>query len=235
MTKLYFNGETIARRFADRPGYRFLSYRMVGIAVFAMDLRVLSLESRPVPPIQEFLIKLMSEGIESQSMLSDLLGLDQDIVYKELVELRRIEVIDVLSQDDNGVRCILTSRGKTVAQSLRQDVMQEITVPNVIFHGLLRQPVDMGSSARRQYFRPIEAKDFGLDLIRSIPNRYPYPSEIDVDKLDKVVKQIYSPKTDTSRDLVAVRSVLKNVHTLYEPAVMLEYETIDRRERLVTF
>jgi len=233
---MYFDVETIAQRFAERPGYRFITYRGVGIAVFAMNLRTLSIEPRTVPPIQEFIIKLMMEGIESLSLLSNLLGIEQDVIHDSLVELRRHEVINVLGDDDSDeVRCVLTSRGKTVAQSLQQDVMLELTLPDVIFHGLLRQPVDMGSIARHQYLRPKEAREQELDLIRAIPNRHPYPSEIDVDKLDRVTKQVHQSKTDHSRDIVAVKSVLKNARTLYEPAVMIEYETIDGKEKIISF
>lgn len=231
------DAESMARRFALRPGYRFVAYKGVALAVFAMDLRVLSLESRDVLPIQEFLIKFMAEGISSLSVLSDLLGLEEGLVESCLVDLRRQEIIDVLSRDGNttAVDCVLTSRGKQVATSLKQVTMQEITIPNVIFHGLLRNPVDMGGFARRQYLKPKEAQDIGLDLVRAIPNRYPYPEEINIEKLTRVMKQVYHSKSD-KHDVIAVRSVLKNVRTIYEPAVMIEYETDDdQRQRVVSF
>jgi hypothetical protein len=229
--------ETIAKRFVDRPGYRFIAYRGVGIAVFAMNLRILTLESKDVPPVHEFVIKMLMEGIKSLSLLSDLLGLEADLVRSCLIDLRRQELIEVLSDDgSNEVQCVLTLKGKEVATNLHQDFMQEMTVPNVIFHGLLRQPVDLGGSARAQYLRPIEAKDLGFDLIRAIPNRAPYPEEVDINKLDKIIKRMYHTNTKEERNVIGIKSVLKNVRTLYEPAVMIEYETIDdKRERLVSF
>ncbi len=238
MAPLMFDLEATANRFIERPGYRFVSYRGVGIAVFAMNVRILSIESRPVPPINEFIIRLMMEGVKSLSLLSDILGLDQDVIRSCLVDLRRQEIIEVLTDNgSNEVQCVLTSRGKVVANSLRQSVMQEVTVPNLIFHGLLRRPVDLGGFARSQYLRPMEAEEFGLDLVRAIPNRSPYPEEIEVDDVDKVIKRVHRGKPGESPSaVVAVKSVLKNVRILYEPAVMIEYETLgDRRERLVSF
>jgi len=67
-------------------------------------------------------------------------------------------------------------------------------------------------------------------------NRSPYPEEIEIAKLDKIIKQMYHSKKEDKQNVVAVKSVLRNVRTLYEPAVMIEYETNDdRKERLVSF
>jgi hypothetical protein len=237
MNQSFFDAETIAKRFVDRPGYRFITYRGVGIAVFSMNIRILCFVSKGIPPIHEFIMKTMSQGIKSLKLISDILGLDKDIVRSCLIDLRTEELIEVLN--DNGsddVECILTEKGKTVATTLYQDTMEEITIPNVIFHGLLRIPVDLGEYARAQYYKPIEAKELGVDLMRAIPNRSPYPEEIDIPKLDKIIKRTYHTKKENERNVIAVKSILKNVRTLYEPAVMIEYETIDnKRERLVSF
>ena len=100
---------------------------------------------------------------------------------------------------------------------------------------LLRIPVQLGDYSRRQYLKPKEAKEAGFTLIRAIPNRYPHPEEINIDLLDQIFKR-GSRKGQAKREIVAVKSVLKMVYTLYEPAVMLEYETNDdRRERQVAF
>ncbi len=115
--------------------------------------------------------------------------------------------------------------------------MQELTIPNVIYHGLLRRPIDLGSHAKRQYLRPKAAKAADLLLIRAIPNRYPTPDEFDVARLDQVLKAGRKKKrTGSERDVVAIKGILGNVYTLYEPAIMLEYETVDKaRERQVAF
>ncbi len=237
MNQPFYDAETIAKRFIDRAGYRFIGFRGVGIGVFALNIRVLSMASKEIPPIHEFVIKILAQGIDSISLISNFLGLDSDTVRSCLIDLRADEIIEVLN--DNGiddVKCILTEKGKTVAKSLHQDIIEEITLPNVIYHGLIKIPIDLGEYARYQYHRPIEAKESGLDLIRAIPNRPPYPEEIDVVKLDRLVKNTYRSKKENTRNIIAVKSVLKNPRTLYEPAVMLEYETLDKkRERLVSF
>ncbi|MFL6544494.1 MAG: hypothetical protein ACJ8LM_04830 [Candidatus Udaeobacter sp.] len=228
----------IAGRYALREGCRFINYQAVGIEVFAMNVRALVLEQRPVPPIAEFLLRFMLDDIGQLKSLSQLLGLDQSIVRNNLIDLRCDELIEIRGEDNtDDIQCVLTDRGREAARSLRQNIMQEITLPKVIFHGLLRRPLSLGEQAKRQYLKPKEASDQGLVLVRAIPNLPPRPDEVDVDQLDRVVKSGFRRRPDDPvRDIVSVKSILKNVSTLYEPAVMLEYETEDiRRERQVAF
>src|SRR5437867_2047205 len=53
------DAETIARRYAVRPGCRLVGCQAIGIAVFSMNIRALALEPRQIPPIDEFLLRFM--------------------------------------------------------------------------------------------------------------------------------------------------------------------------------
>lgn len=234
------DAEAIARRFANRPGCRFVGFKAVGISVFILKLRTIVLEPRQVPPIEEFLLRYLEEGVSTPRDLTDLLGLTDRLVFRRLVDLRRNELIEVEGDEKtprDQIVCRLTDRGREAVHMLHRNVIQEATLPNVVFHGLLRRPVQVGETARRQYWRPHEAKDQGLTLIRAIPNRAPRPDEIDVAALDRVTKRAYRPRPgEPARDCVAVRGVLKPIQTRYEGAVMIEYETLDsRRSRQVAF
>lgn len=235
-----FDAEAIAMRYANRPGCRFVGYKAVGICVFALKLRAIVLEAREVPPIEEFVLRFLAAGIETPKDLCRLMGLELRLVERRLVELRRNELIDVLGDDQTpreAIRCQLTDKGREAAHVLQRTVMQEVTLPNVIFHGLLRRPVQIGDIAKRTYLRPKEAKERELALIRAIPNRAPRIDEIDVAELDRVVKASVRPRPgEPVQDVVAVKSVLRPLQTRYEPGVMIEYETADRsRTRQVAF
>ena len=81
-----------------------------------------------------------------------------------------------------------------------------------------------------------DANDSGLTLVRPIPGRTPKPEEIDVDQLDRVFKRDPGTRAGTGATLWRLKVSLKKVATLYEPAVMLEFETTDSsRERQVAF
>ena len=68
--------------------------------------------------------------------------------------------------------------------------------------------------------------------IPAIPSRYPTPDEIKLAELFQVVKRQWSQKRKGKPpELVNVRSILRNVRTMYLPAVLLQYELLGRRRQ----
>jgi hypothetical protein len=227
--------ESVARRYAHRPGCRFVSAQEVGIAVFVMDLRVILIEPREVPPIDEFLLRAMSLSVGSPGELSSFLGLDRRTVENRLVELRREELIELEPvAADGGAHCRLTLKGRTATDSLHRAELSEVTLPRVVYHGFLRKPLPMSDE---QLFKPREARDAELRSIPAIPGRPPRPEEIKLTELAEVVKKYWERrKKGKTPELVSVRSVLKGVRTLYQKAVLLQYELVGRKkQQQITF
>jgi hypothetical protein len=222
--------ESVARRYAHRPGCRFVSAREVGIAVFVMDLRVILIEAREVPPIDEFLLRAMSLSVGSPGELSSFLGLDRRTVENRLVELRREELIELEPMGrDGGTHCRLTLKGRTATDSLHRAELSEVTLPRVVYHGFLRKPLPMGDE---QLFKPSEARDAGLPTIPALPGRPPRPEEIKLADLAEVVKKYWERrKKGKTPELVSVRSVLKGVRTLYQKAILIQYELVARKKQ----
>lgn len=230
--------EDVARRYANRPGCRLIGYESVGLCVFAMNLRVIAVEETEVPPIDEFLLRLLDLGVAEPSRMAGFLGLEQRLTNTRLVELQRAELINVLPLDSGGEpKCSLTRKGKNAASSLSQSRLKEINVGPVIFHGFLRQPIAMGDDVRAQLLRPAELRDLGMTPIRAIPQRKPFPEEIDLDALSAVVDASRKrSRKSTSLQLLNVRSVGKRSSTHFQPAVMLIYETTGlKKQRQIAF
>jgi hypothetical protein len=227
--------ESVARRYANRPGCRFVSAQEVGIAVFVMDLRVILIEAREVPPIDEFLLRAISLSVGSPEELSRLLGLDRRTIENRLVELRREELIEIEPIGADGmVHCRLTIKGRSATDSLQQAELSEVTVPRVVYHGFLRKPLAMPFE---QLLKPKEAKDAGLRTIPALPSRPPRPEEMKLADLVGVLKKYWERrKKGKTPELVSVRSVLKGVKTLYQRAVLLQYELVGRKkQQQITF
>jgi hypothetical protein len=215
----------VARRYAHRPGCRFVGFQEVAIAVFLMDVRVVLLTPRPIPPIDEFLLRALSLNVHEPSQLADLLGLDPRTVQNRLVELRRAEFIDV----DGGkpsvgvVKCSLTTKGKEITTTLVQSDYTEDTI-KVPYHGFLRRPILVTPDS---LLRPQDIRGTGLQPVRAIPSRYPRPEEINLDELSDVIRRTWKRRgKGKAPELISVRSVLKGVKTMYLPAIMLQYELL---------
>lgn len=231
MTAL-MDADNVARRYAFRPGCRFVGFQEVGIAVFLMDLRVVVMEAREVPPVDEFLLRALGLSVDSPEELASFLGLDARTVHNRMVELRRAELIDVESAGHGeGVRCQLTFKGKAATETLYRSALTEITLPGIVFHGFLRRPVLIGEDA---LLRPRDLRDREMIAIPPLPSRHPHPEEIDLSSLTEVVKRQWKHKRKgTPPELISVRSILRNVKTLYQPAVLLQYDLLEHKKQRV--
>lgn len=230
--------EDVARRYANRPGCRLIGYEPVGLCVFAMTLRVIAVEETEIPPIDEFLLRLLDLGIAEPSRMAGFLGLEQTLTNTRLVELQRAELINVLPLGTNDeTKCSLTLKGTKAASTLRQSRLKEVNVGPVIFHGFVRKPIAMGDDVRAQLLRPAELRELGMTAIRAIPQRKPHPEEIDLESLSAVVDASRKrARKKASLQLLNVRSIGKRVTTLYQPAVMLVFETTGQtKQRQIAF
>jgi hypothetical protein len=196
-----------------------------------MDLRVIVMEPKEISPIDEFLLRSLGLAIESPQELARFLGLDERTVENRLVELRRGELIEIASGSSReDVRCRLTAKGLLAKDSLQRAELKEITIPRVVFHGFLRKPLII---AEEQLLRPHEIRDQGLREIPPIPARYPRPDEIKLTELSQVIRQQWQKKRKGKPpELITVRSILRDVKTMYQSAVLLQYELLGKKKQI---
>ena len=67
MSNPYTSVDSVAKRYAHRPGCRFVGAEEVGIAVFLMDLRIIVVKSREIPAIDEFLLRSLALSVEQRN------------------------------------------------------------------------------------------------------------------------------------------------------------------------
>jgi hypothetical protein len=237
MNSSFTSVASVARKYSHRPGCRFLGAEEVGIATFVMDLRVIVIESREFPPIDEFILRSLRLSIDTLRSITDFLGLDRRTVRSTLIDLRRLELIELepgTTENQDEVRCYLTARGRDAVDSLERTELREITIPHIVYHGFLGRPMFV---REEMLLRPRELRETGLRDIRPIPARPPTPDEIKLTDLGEVVAKYWKAKQrGKPPELISVRSILKNVRTMYLPAVMLQYQPLaTKRQRQFAF
>jgi PLD-like domain len=229
------SADQVAKRFSLRPGCQLVSYEEVGICVFAMDLRVIVVEDCSLSPLDQFIIRTMEAGLTKTNEISEFLGIEQVVSDRRLVELQRSELISVLPLGDDldHCECELTAKGREAAKLLSQQKHVEKTIGPVFYHGLLRKPFGIGSELESELLTPRELRDRDLEPIRAIPQRSPYPEEIDIPELAALYEKFLGRrrKKEAKELLLTVRAIDKGVRRLYLPAVMLVYETIGPLKR----
>ena len=79
----------------DLPGYELVGYIEVGVPVFIRTLHCLEISKKPLPVIEEFVLRLSNLGINKDE-INDILGIDSslvteawwNLVHKDLIDLK---------------------------------------------------------------------------------------------------------------------------------------------------
>lgn len=181
--------EEIAQRLAGaRPGYQLVSYREVALPLFKIDLELLVLEKKPLPPIQEFVLRSVERGLTETTSIAGLLGIDEAIVRTAAAQLVSDDNLVLTGSDDGGRRHRLKITEKGLAAAVEAAHVQpvEITLP-VWIDGLTRRVLSVTGKGR-QWFPATQAAHRGLVEIAAVPRRRPGLEEIPLDSVRDVIR-----------------------------------------------
>jgi len=224
------NIEQIAKRYDNRAGYTLISYGPVGLPVFRLITTGLCLNKKKLDPIEEFVLRGVSFGIESVGNISGLLGLEESVIESCLSELIRTECIQVSNESSTAKQIIkLTSKGKKISAEQEQIIPLEQTVVFCV-DGLTRKPQFYPLEG---LFKPRELKDLGVPEVRPFPARPPELHEIDIKDVIEIVR-LDAGKDDTPRQLLQITSIERRDRVFLD-AVALAYRAEEGVEIQVDF
>lgn len=214
------NLEQLAGQHAnDFPGYLLVDQYEAGFPTYALQLQVLMQVKRPLPVLEEFILKAIDAGQTKVPEIAGILGLEHPTVEMGLDELQRRDYVffQIPKKGERVIPILITNKGRN---ALRELFMTEPEPGNYAvcmdaLTGLmyswqpLRQPTDIRK----------------LDL-HEIPTLVPLPSveQLDYLALKRLVSQ---SQKDTSplmerRELVELISIEKS-WTAYRVMRVLQY------------
>lgn len=211
------NEDLIIGRYQQRAGYRLADVAEVGIPVYALNVRVLTLAHKRLPPIEEFLLRSLSLNLCSVEEISQYLGLTREVLKPAFANLAQTENIALTAQE--GLQSwTLTKKGQTTLQAAEIVAPEERTF-QIHFDAVLRKPT------LYKFQKPIkhkELKEDGLMEIEVFPPKRPQLNEISPGDIERVLKTVPG-LTDQRRDVLAVRS-LENIKKGFIRAVGLFFK-----------
>lgn len=223
----------VIRRHDARPGFDLVSYREVALPLFAVKLDVLVLDEKPLPPIQEFVLRAVDVGLTDVVAISGLLGIEERVTVKAAAELTHSDDV-VLSggrDEDRSHRLTLTQKGSEtlVASKVVQPVETEVTV---FVDGLTRR-VLAASRQRLQAFAMRYAEERGLTEVPPHPRRKPPFEEIPPEIVADVVAEEGVGRR-LKREVIGIVG-MGNTRTFGRAALALAYRSQTSSETLVSF
>jgi hypothetical protein len=190
------------------------------------------LDEKPLPPIQEFVLRSMDAGLSDVASISGVLGIDEPVVTRAAAELMHTDDV-VLSggTEDRRHRLILTPKGIETLNVAK--VIQPIETEVTIFiDGLTRRAL-AATPRRLQAFPMRYAEERGLVEIAAHPKRKPRFEEIPAGVVASLVAEEGAGRR-LKREVIGVVGMGK-VRTFAQEGVALAYRSQTSDETVITF
>ncbi len=213
-----------------RPGYALAAFKEAALPVYVLTARVLTLEKKPISPIEEACLRAVEAGLESAEDLSEFLGLPTSVLKGTLASLNSREQINYIRPStDAAAQVLLTQKGRMALASARIIEPEERLV-KLVFDPLLKKVVFLPAAA---LFRPKDVKEHGWMEIPTCGVKRPEVEDVPLADIDKAVQRMPRGQ-DQSRELLAVRR-LERRELQFTPCIALYYRANAGRDVQLAF
>lgn len=206
--------ELIRRRFGDeRPGLQLIAIEDAAIPVTIVQADVLAQERKPLPILEEFVVRFVGAGVVTADEIASLLGLS----YDQVLEAVALQVsANNIRRRDASNHLALTAQGLETARDLAatQPVLKRLPVP---FDRLSWQIADY---PRHSLIMKKEAQDLGMRLLPASQKSRIGLNDVTAAKFNELLRT--RPAREHGIEILQVRKVLGTTHR-YLPAHLLVY------------
>ena len=102
----------IARRFGAKPGFQLIDFVQVALPVFVIPIEAMVIATKPLPLVDEFLLRSTAEGVDTLEAVTGFLGLEESFVKRRLGELIGQDLMSYGPSEDGTARATLTKKGE---------------------------------------------------------------------------------------------------------------------------
>ena len=214
-----------------RPGYELASFKEAGLPVYLLTVRVLTLEKKPLGPIEEGVLKAVDAGLTTSDDISAFLGMSLNVLTSVLAGLNTTELINYLKSSGQAQALIsVTTKGRNALAEAATIRPQEKTV-RICLDALTRRLLFISPVSLN---KPRLMKELGLYEVPTGTAKRPELEDIPLPEFDKALS-LQNFRGDTKGELLSLRRIeRRELH--YLPCVMLFYRSVnDRQEIAVGF
>ncbi|MER7362881.1 hypothetical protein [Nonomuraea wenchangensis] len=219
---MFDSDAAIAKRYeTSRPGLRLLAIADAALPVTQLTVDVLAQERKPLPLLDEFIIRLTDMGIRDPSQMASVLGLDVKLTESAVVE--QLAADNIVRLPGEGTLVELTPQGRIMAVELEST--RPVQRPLPITFDRLTWAV---ASYRPEFLvQKKEAEEAGLIILPAARSQRVIPSDVTVASLNKLITD--SDSREGHLDILAVERVSPKKHR-YFPVKLLIFADEARTE-----
>lgn len=214
------SADMIRRRFGDRrPGLQLFSVVDAALPVTVLRVDVLAQERKPLPLLDEFILRFVYAEVQDIDEIAALLGLQRSQVVNTVAD--QISSNNLTRSWDG--RLHLTAVGTEAARTLAS-VQPKLTQLNVPFDRLVWDAQDY---ARSSLVKKREAQEAGFELLPAKKNARIDLTDLTVERFNELME---SRDRTRQAEVLRIRKIAsQNIH-LYMPAQLLVYGDTDSGE-----
>jgi hypothetical protein len=223
--------EEVARRYDNRPGFKLVSCKEVGLPVYKVPVQALMLLQKPISPIQEFVLKAVDAGFSDIESVSAFLGLEKQITKNAMFSLRMSDDIDLVAPPGSQMQeWRITKKGEQTLRTASAIVPEEKPI-EIFFDGIIRQicwyenPRDL---LRGQQLKSLEKME-----IPPFPKRPPELDDLRLEEVDIVFRKLQErakyrrDNLQGKRELLRLKAISGRRECLFQEAIALVYKAKD--------
>ncbi len=212
----------LERLSVSRPGYRLLDVIECGIPMFLVKATVLVVERKPLGPLEEYVLKSISQGFAVVPEIAGILGVSTDLVTSILVELQKEDLVKQVVVHGHR-EMSLTMHGSAVLDSHYREApsRQQIRI------GFDRLRWDVTAAAQGHLLKPIELQEQGRLELRPKTKQRVRDSDLSLESIDREVQALGSKGVKPL--LLAVASI-DRTNRMFLPAELAIFESLDGGE-----
>lgn len=213
--------EVLEEASSARAGYELASFKEAGLPVYLLTVRVLTLEHKPLSPIDEGVLKAVTAGLDTPDDISAFLGLSSNVLTPVFAGLNTLELISYIRAVDEGKpKVLVTSKGRIALTEAATITPQERTL-KICLDAINRRLLFINPIA---LYKPRDMRELGYFEIPTGVSKRPEVEDIPLEDFNRVLARKLAGRENTG-DLLAVRRIERRELT-YLPCVMLFYRSL---------
>jgi len=210
------------------PGYEIIDMFEAAFPVYRLNVLAIIVTEQTIPVIEEYILKLISEGIRDIDIIKGILGLPDNLIKDYVVNLLSQELVSHSPKRD-AIDLDITLKGKNALTDLKLSKPVEVTLP--LIYDASTGVLEYHKAALGLYDAK-HVKDMGIEIIRPYMKK-PYIEDIDTNFVRGLYKKMRGENPEMiPGDLVDVLSVEKS-WVEYKKMRVLAFYSQDEQDVIV--
>lgn len=213
----------------SRPGFRLAHFKDAALPVYQLTVKVLTLEKKPLNPIEEGCLRAIDAGLGRTSEIREFLGLEDSVLNTVLASLNSQELINYMGSSNGEATAALTLKGKAAVDVAHMSVPEERII-KLMFDPFLKRVVFHQPGL---LWRPKEVRNEGKMEVPLCGAKRPEVEDVPLEDIDTALERLRRPYQD-SKELLAIRSIERR-EMLFIPCTVMYFRSEIGNETQVAF